>query len=783
MKQRLTLLTVWIGFTLSAQTDFTHLDLEVRPDSVHSEIKGHVKLDFQVQAATDSVGINAVQMEFQQVKLNGKPLEYSYNDQVLWFDGTVLQNGANRLELEYRCKPRKGIYFVGWDDDSGISPRQVWTQGQGIDHRHWIPHKDDQTDKLTMDIKVHFDKAYEVISNGELLTQKEEEGGLSFWHYRMSKPMSSYLIALSIGKYEEANTRSNEGVPLTQYFYPEREEDYNWYYAHNEDIFNFMVDEVGMEFPWLNYKQVPVKNFRHGAMENTTATIFGDFFLVDEIAFNDRNYTYVNAHELAHQWFGNLVTATGSEHHWLHEGFATYYQWLSEQNLYGKDHFDWLRWEEAQLVFQASQIDTVPLGNGKAGSSRFYQKGAWVLHMLQSRFQKEDFKKIIQHYLKNNQFGVVNTDSLNASIKAVTRVDYSRFFEDWVFIAGEPILKVKAEVEDERIKLHYEPVWIPFERFWVGVTVFFEDGKSQSFRHSVTDNTEGIPLNPDGRKVKYWLVNPNMQQLAQVREEKSYPFWLAQYEKATSVIDRYHAVKGMAHTGKQKALKPLSNIITKTSEFHAVRAEALKQLAETMPARKFEALLLKALEDDDVQLQKKAILLVKDPNPKTLEVLHRLRAGRSYELRENALHLCIDPDDVESNRWLYDAIYTEEPGIPGHKVEITALLYRVFLFKDLEALKILKSRASPAYDFITRGNAMQALQNTGFIDEELCAYYFNALFDTNWKLRSVARSVLKGLYQEEKSKAVIDNYLQSEKEGFNDFQKRTVNATFDLKLD
>src|SRR5690606_24093587 len=209
---------------------------------------------------------------------------------------------------------------------------------------------------------------YEVVSNGSLVS-KTEEGKQTRWHYKMSKPHSSYLMMLAIGKYEVKKTVSKSGVPLWQYYYPDRADDYEWYYRSNEEIFNFLEQKIGVPYPWGNYKQVPVQDFQHGAMENTTATIFGDFFLVDEVAFNDRNYTYVNAHELAHQWFGNLVTATGSDEHWLHEGFATYYQWLSEMNLYGQDFFDWERYMAAQMVFEASKIDTVPLGNGKAGSA------------------------------------------------------------------------------------------------------------------------------------------------------------------------------------------------------------------------------------------------------------------------------------------------------------------------------------------------------------------------------------------------------------------------------
>ncbi len=784
MSRRLLGICIWMGFVslLRAQTDFTHMDLEVWPDTLNSAIHGKVKLRFQAGEGTDSIGVNGIEMSYDAVTLNGTSIPYSSNDKALWFAGTEVRPGENQLEIEYNCQPRKGIFFIGWDDASGVSPRQVWTQGQGIDHRHWIPHKDDQTDKLTLDIRIHFSADYQAIANGELVSRTQEEGGTSLWHYHLGKPMSSYLIAIAIGKYDSVQTRGKNGVPLTQYYYPEREKDYSWYYAHNEDIFNFMNEAVGMEFPWPNYKQVPVKDFHHGAMENTTATIFGDFFLVDEVAFNDRNYTYVNAHELAHQWFGNLVTATGSDHHWLHEGFATYYQWLSERNLYGEDHFDWLRWEEAQLVFEASRSDSVPLGNGKAGSYRFYQKGAWVLQMLKDRLGEEDYKKVIQHYLQKNAFGVVNTDSLNSSIRQVTSKDFSGFFNDWVFTAGEPVVKFRSTVKNGIVELEYIPVYMPFESIPLRVKVKHEEGATFS-SFVLGSEAKTFKLNPAGNKISYWVINPDMEQLMSIHEEKPYPFWISQYEESESVIDRYLAVKGLKASSEKGTGDYLLSILENTDEHYAVRAEALKQMKSLSNEKKFNGYIAYALRDEDVQLQKEAILLVKDPDKKLLKNVSELRKGRSYILRNRALELGIDVSDPEANRWLYDDIYTSEPGIPGRKVEISALFYRAMLFNDKEALQTLKLRTSQAYDFITRMNAIEAMSVIGYLDEEVCGYYFNALFAYNWQLRRKASELLKSYYAHNKSKKVILQYIENHKNDFSDFQKRVVSATFELNTD
>ncbi|MDZ7847535.1 MAG: M1 family aminopeptidase [Owenweeksia sp.] len=147
----------------------------------------------------------------------------------------------------------------------------------------------------------------------------------------------------------------------------------------------------------------------------------------------------------------------------LHEGFATYYQWLSEENIYGTDFLDWERHKAAQLVFEASKLDTVPLGNGQAGSNRFYQKGAWVLHMLNGKLGHEQFQKVMQHYLQKYAYGLVTTDSLNSAIHEVTGQDFTAFFQRWVHTAGEPVLEISSKLRGkDEIEWEIEIESLPF---------------------------------------------------------------------------------------------------------------------------------------------------------------------------------------------------------------------------------------------------------------------------------------------------------------------------------
>lgn len=777
------LLTCLATFLGMAQTiDFTHLHLSLELDTNETAVHGQVQLAFKASRTVDSIYLNGVKMDFEKVQLNNAEVKFGSDNNGIWLWPESLSD-SNSISIQYTAHPRRGMFFIGWNDETGLSRRQIWTQGQGIDNRHWVPHFDEQTDKVITDIEVLFDSNYEVVSNGSLVS-KTEEGKQTRWHYAMHKPHSSYLMMLAIGKYEVKKTMSKSGVSLWQYYYPDRADDYEWYYRSNEEIFNFLEQKIGVPYPWENYKQVPVQDFQHGAMENTTATIFGDFFLVDEVAFNDRNYTYVNAHELAHQWFGNLVTATGSDEHWLHEGFATYYQWLSEKNLYGQDFFDWERYKAAQMVFEASKIDTVPLGNGKAGSARFYQKGAWVLYMLNQSLGDEKFDKAIKYYLEQNALGIVTTDSLNSAIQKVTGIDYSHFFQKWVYSSGEPAAKVTSKVKEDGVMVFNHTSDSYLNMFFDMKLAIEGREPSKNELWLITDSasTEFTSMAGQNHRCKYWIVNPNMGVLADITENKPIEYLQMQYEESLALLDRYYAVRNAEQHSPEEKETFLVEVAKNESEFFSVRAEALRQLFEGK-SKYADELLLVALKSDDVQLQKEAVKLIESPAGDLMQQVEKLRRGNSYQLRNNAISKNISFEDKESNDWLKDEYWSKNPGVPDHQVYITTLLYRVALFKDIEALEILKGYSSSGYEFLTRMNAMEALSALQYFDADLAENCFDALFSLNRTLARTGRGHLKNIYEDEKYRTIIDDYIKNESKNWDDFKKRTVNRTFGLNLE
>ena len=286
--------------------DFERMRLSVEFEPEKGLVKGKITHFFtSIRATVDSFFLDGPGITIKEAKLNGKDIKYKTDANGISFfpDKTLKWGEKDSLAITYEAYPRKGLYFIGWNDPNNISRKQIWTQGQGVDNRHWFPCYDTPNDKLITEVYVKFNKDYKVLSNGVKMVEKETKDGNKTWYYKMNHPHQTYLVMLGIGKYEIKESKSKSGVPMYSWYYPEWKNRVEFTYKHNEKIFNFLEAEIGVPYAWESYSQIPVQDFMFGAMENTTATLFGDFFETDSRSYNDSNYVAVNAHELAHQWF------------------------------------------------------------------------------------------------------------------------------------------------------------------------------------------------------------------------------------------------------------------------------------------------------------------------------------------------------------------------------------------------------------------------------------------------------------------------------------------------
>jgi aminopeptidase N len=418
------------SFALAQQTkfvDFTFTTGQIKVDAANRSISGKVSYHFEVLQSIDTVKIDAQSISFTSVLLNGKTVSFINTGKQIQFIYPFVK-GQNTIELQYNAKPKQALYFIGSEETNDL---QIWTQGQGRYTSNWFPSFDDVNEKLIFNLSISYDSSYKVISNGELI-DKSIKDNITTWQFRMQQPMSSYLLMLAIGKYNVTTLRSQSGVPIELYIESEDHDKWESSYLNSLQTFNFLEKEIGVKYPWKVYKQVPVRDFLYAGMENTSATIFSRRYIVDKIGFEDRSYTSVDAHELAHQWFGDLITAKSGKHHWLQEGFATYYALLAEKEIKGEDYFYAKLHESAQQIKYASRNDSIPVLNEKASSLSFYQKGAWALFVIHESLGDKVFKKVIKNYLKRYAFQNVDIQDFFNEIHKLSKFDTAKFSEVWL---------------------------------------------------------------------------------------------------------------------------------------------------------------------------------------------------------------------------------------------------------------------------------------------------------------------------------------------------------------
>src|SRR5215218_9771274 len=267
-----------------------------------------------------SFTINHMRLEIKLVSAAGRLDFRSLDDKlVLKLGETLKERSKIELYISYTAKPRKGFYFVGPDKYYPEKHQEAWTQSETTEARYWFPCIDHPRVKFSSEISVIVPIGFTAISNGVLL-EVENQNKKQIYHWSETNPHPSYLTSVVVGKYVEMKGGKN----LYYYVPPEKRQDAPRSFEHTPEIIRFYEEYLGTNYPYDKYSQVTVQDFVYGGMENTSCTTLTLDTLHDEKAHLDFTSDYLISHELAHQWFGDLVTCSDWQHIWLNEGFATY---------------------------------------------------------------------------------------------------------------------------------------------------------------------------------------------------------------------------------------------------------------------------------------------------------------------------------------------------------------------------------------------------------------------------------------------------------------------------
>ena len=426
-----------------------HLALDLRPDLAAKRIDAIATLT--VEAIVDgvaSIELDAVDLDVHSVRCNDAALAFTSRARTL--DVTFAQpldaGEKTTFSIAYVViEPRRGVYFPEPDPGTPDKPRQLWTQCQASDARYWVPCQDAPDVKQSTTTTVVVPKPLFALGNGAL-RERRDDGETTTFVYDQTIPHSAYLLTLVVGDFDEVE-QSGAAVPVAYYVAKGRGDEGERSFGDTPEMVRVLADFTGTPYPFARYGQIAVADFMVGGMENTTATTQTDLTLHDARAALDYRSDGLVSHELAHQWFGDLLTTRDWSHAWLNEGFATYCECVWWEAKFGWDEYlnyvadavaSYLA-EEADKYTRAI-VENVYRDPSELFDRHLYKKGGAVLHMVRGTLGHEPFRASIAKYVRDNAGRSVETIDLVRAIEGATGRNLRELFDRYVLSPGHPTI-------------------------------------------------------------------------------------------------------------------------------------------------------------------------------------------------------------------------------------------------------------------------------------------------------------------------------------------------------
>jgi aminopeptidase N len=583
-----------------------HLALDVTLDVAARGIRATATLDVRrVDPAAEQLALDAVGFEIESVTVDGQPATFQYDGRslVLPLD---LGSTTARLAVTYGATPRRGLYFLEPDEHYPERPRQVWSQCQEDDARHWIPCHDSPHTKMTTEIVARVPAGWRALSNGVLVEHRPaRDAGGAVFHYRMEDPHASYLITLVAGEFAQMTDSARLGsrdVPLSYLVPAGREEDGRRAFGQTPRMIEHFSEITGVPYPWSGYTQVVVSDFIFGGMENTTATTMYEHILFDERAALDVSSDDLVAHELAHQWFGDYVTCRAWYEGWLNEGFATFLEHVWREKHLGRDEYALgLKVDLDAYVAEAHgryrrpivcQDYDAPLD---LFDRHLYEKGGLVLHALRMELGDVLFWRGVNAYLTRHARGVVETRDLQRALEDVSGRSLGRHFEQWVYKPGHPEIEVDLAWEKGVVTIAAKQVQPTTDgvpaAFDVVLDLDFGDaarGVSRRQLH-LTERQQSFAL-PAATRPVFVVVDPDMRIVGEVRVKAPGDMLRAQLVGAPTARGRWLAAQALSRVDDPLTIAALAAVIGDDKAFWGLRAECASALGRIRGRASFEAL-------------------------------------------------------------------------------------------------------------------------------------------------------------------------------------------------
>ena len=441
--------------------DIQHLRLELTVDLDNRRVEGAAVHTVRLLAdGARRLAFHQVGLDFARVLYDAQEVPYRVDsEQVVVTLPDGLERGAEgELRFEYAAEPTTGLHFRRPGPDSPDDYPEVWSQGEGIDNRHWFPTFDHPGDRFTYEGLYTVRDPLKVVSGGVLVGTEPAEQGWTRWHYRLEQGLVSYLVTLSVAPYERFDVEGAP-VPLEVYGPPGTDEATALRtVGRTAEMMALFTEVTGVTYPWPVYRQTFVQRFMFSGMENTSATTMHRRLLFpDGLEPHRGRAEAIVAHELGHQWYGDLLTCRTWREMWLNEGFATWLTGVWAEHRHGPEHGAVRTWDGYRGVAGADdrgpRVLVKRFWATELGRADPYGKGASVLRMLRAMLGDEVFSEGIAAYTRDNQHALVETDDFRRAMEEVSGQSLDWFFDQWVYLPGHPKLSVTHRVTDDGARL------------------------------------------------------------------------------------------------------------------------------------------------------------------------------------------------------------------------------------------------------------------------------------------------------------------------------------------
>jgi aminopeptidase N len=758
--------------------DVQHYKLDIKLDEKAKTCSGVVTITLvPLRPVFKSLQFDAAELNIRKVTLDGKSLQFQATAETLaiTLDKNYSMEDTLKVAIAYNVTaPAKGLYFV--QPDSGYRDKQwqVWSQGEMEDNHYWFPCYDFPNDFATSEVIGTVNEKFTLISNGKLIGVKNNPGlHTKTYHWLEAKPHVSYLISVVAGEYVNVPMKYGK-LPIDNYVYPAQKEKAIYSFSKTPKMIEFYSKKIGYPYPWEKFGQTVVQDFMFGGEENVNAVTLNDNTIHDARAHLDNSSDALVAHELAHMWWGDLLTCRDWSHAWLNEGFASYFEILFQEYDKGVD-------EALKEIHDNQNMVSIIDGGSRRRATvshyyanpielfdgHIYGKGACVLHMIRNYLGDQLFWKAINYYVCRHAFENVETNDFKIAIEEATGYNLAWFFDQWIYKPGFPEFDVSwswdslaQEVrlfvkQTQRIDSLTGIFTAPLDvELWIA-------DKPETYHITVKSPADTFSF-PAAARPQLIIFDKGSTVLKRVSFDKSIDEWVYQLKHAEHAIDRSIAIenlRGLIDTARVASAVAKAMLHDSFWDVRRSAAFTLGSAGRSGPLRD----LMEAYRDRDARVRAAVIAAFGSypENPQALELVKSAFAhDSSYGVAAAAL-VTLTVLDTGHAREYCDAGLKRD----SHREVIrNAAIGKLAEIGGDEALATIKRYTAYGLDRDLRINALWTIGRTWRDNADVLDYLISFLRDPAYRIRRNVIEIL-GMLGNDKAIVPLQSSLSTENDG------------------